>query len=176
MAFRFPSSCAPQSSAQLHDGPPAPKRGQARATAQSDWPPHCSVGPRSPAVCACAGVAKSGGLFLFPRLRTRAQEGVQGVLRATTEWFSTPTGRRRYRTQYPPPLVQATVDDQKLTKPTPSVAWTRVLLTHYTVHGTYTRAKYATLGHHAQISFLDTKYMNIMHLKPKVSDSTHSTQ
>ena len=32
-----------------------------------------------------------------------------------------------------PPPVQATVNDQKLTEPTPSVAWTRVLLTRYTV-------------------------------------------
>ena len=29
---------------------------------------------------------------------------------------------------HPPSLVQATVNDQKLTEPTPSVAWTRVLL------------------------------------------------
>ena len=31
---------------------------------------------------------------------------------------------------YPPPPVQATVNDQKLTVPTLGVAWTRVLLTH----------------------------------------------
>ena len=36
----------------------------------------------------------------------------------------------------PRPLVQATVNDQKLTDPTPSVAWTRVLLTRCTVRGT----------------------------------------
>ena len=36
----------------------------------------------------------------------------------------------------PTPLVQAAVNDQKLTEPTPSVACTRVLLTRYTVHGT----------------------------------------
>ena len=33
-------------------------------------------------------------------------------------------------TNPPPPLVQATVNDQKLTEPTPSVPWTRVLLTN----------------------------------------------
>ena len=38
--------------------------------------------------------------------------------------------------QFPPPLVQATVSDQKLTEPTHSVAWTRALLARYTVHGT----------------------------------------
>ena len=38
----------------------------------------------------------------------------------------------------PPPPVQATVNDQKLTEPTPSVAWTSVLLTRYTVHTKHT--------------------------------------
>ena len=36
----------------------------------------------------------------------------------------------------PRPPVRGTVNDQKLTEPTPSVAWTRALLARYTVHGT----------------------------------------
>ena len=37
----------------------------------------------------------------------------------------------------PPPLllVQAMVHNQKLTEPTPSVNWTRVLVVHFTVYG-----------------------------------------
>jgi len=44
----------------------------------------------------------------------------------------------RFRVFVPmvPPLVKAAVNDQKLTEPMPSVAWTRVLLTRYSVHGT----------------------------------------
>ena len=42
---------------------------------------------------------------------------------------------------YPPsPLVQATVNDQKLTEPTPSVAWTRALLRHRTTMVVATRS------------------------------------
>ena len=64
------------------------------------------------------------------------------------------------------PFVQATVNHQKLTEPTPSVAWTRVLLTRYTVHGTCEKTGCTNLktqgqsmyqGHQALISFLDTK-------------------
>ena len=66
----------------------------------------------------------------------------------------------------PPPLVHATANDQKLTEPTPSVAWTGVWLTRHTVHGTWgntwctilkAKGKLCHQSHYAQISFLDTK-------------------
>ena len=77
------------------------------------------------------------------------------------------------------------VDDQKLTGPTPRVAWTRVLLTRYTVHGTCGKTWCTSLKIKAQNMLPRpscpkapslTQNMNTTHLKPKVSDSTHSTQ
>ena len=60
---------------------------------------------------------------------------------------------------YPPPLVQATVNNQKLTEPTPRVAWTRALLTRRNLRDTRVDMMYysdkSPLG---QQSRLDTKY------------------
>ena len=85
----------------------------------------------------------------------------------------------------PPPLSKATVNDQKSTEPTRSVAWTSVLLTRYTVHGTCGRAwgtilktqgvQYAAKAIMPKSASL-TQNMTITHLRPKVSDSTHGTQ
>ena len=69
----------------------------------------------------------------------------------------------------PPPLVQATVKDQKLTEPTPSVAWTRVLLTRRNLRDTRVDMMYYSEnqeGKHATTALLanraaltqDTKY------------------
>ena len=81
----------------------------------------------------------------------------------------------------PQSLVQATVNDQKLTEPTHSVAWT----TRYTVPWYMWKdmvyycenqgAKYVTKAIMPKSASL-TQSMSIMHLKPKVSDSTQSTQ
>ena len=73
-----------------------------------------------------------------------------------------PTGEIRSTTVTPPPpafaFVQATANDQKLTEPTPSVAWTRALPTRHTVHGTCgktwcteRKTKGHTLLHHSSI-------------------------
>ena len=83
-----------------------------------------------------------------------------------------------------PPLVQATVNDQKLTEPTPSVGWTRVLLTHRNLRDTRVdmmyysenqEAKHATNALLANRAAL-TQIMNIVHLKTKASGGTHGTQ
>ena len=82
----------------------------------------------------------------------------------------------------PPPL---SVNDRKLTEPTPSVAWTRVLLMRYTVTW-YMRkdmvcssenqgATYATQAIIPQSASL-TQNMNIVRLKAQVSDTTRSTR
>ena len=60
--------------------------------------------------------------------------GYQNVASNRRQWPSTGRSKR-----HPPPLVQATVNDQKLTGPMPGIAWTRVLFTRYTVHGTCTK-------------------------------------
>ena len=66
-----------------------------------------------------------------------------------------------------PPLVQATVNDEKLTGPTPSVAWTRVLFVCCNLRDTRVdmmyysenqEVKHATYGPLGQQSCLDTKY------------------
>ena len=85
----------------------------------------------------------------------------------------------------PPPLVQAAVNDQKWTAPTPRVPWTRALLTRYTVtwyvrrdmvhHSETQGANYATKALMPQSASL-TQNRNITHLKARVSDSTRSTQ
>ena len=76
-----------------------------------------------------------------------------------------------------PPLVQTTVNDQRLTEPTPSVAWTRVLLKRYTVqcYSENQGARYATKAIMSNSASL-TQNMNIIHLEAQVSGSTHSTQ
>ena len=85
---------------------------------------------------------------------------------------------------YPPPLVQATVNDQKLTEPTPSVAWTGALLMRRYLRDTRVdtvyysenqKAKYtanALLGRRAAL----TQNMNIVHLKSNLSGSTYGIQ
>ena len=84
------------------------------------------------------------------------------------------------------PLVQATVNDQELTKPTPSAsAWTRALLKRCTVqwctwkdmvcYSENQGAKHVANAVVAESASL-TQNMRIMHLKTRVSDSTHSTQ
>ena len=84
----------------------------------------------------------------------------------------------------PPLLVQATVNDQKLTEPTPSVAWTRVLLTRRNLRDTRVHLRYysenqevkhstnALLANRAAL----TQNMNFLLLKTKVSGgSVHSS-
>ena len=80
--------------------------------------------------------------------------------------------------------LPATVNDQKWTKPTPSVAWTRALLAHRnlrdtrvdTVYYSETQAaKHATTALLANRAAL-TQDMNFVHLKTKVSGSTHGAQ
>ena len=74
----------------------------------------------------------------------------------------------------PPPLVQAKVNDQKLTEPTLSIAWTRVLLTRYSVHGTCGKTRCTILKIKGQNMLQKaimpqsaslTQNMDIMHLK-----------
>ena len=84
----------------------------------------------------------------------------------------------------PPPLVQATVNDQKLMEPTPSVAWTWALLTRRNLRDTRVDMMYYSENQeakHATNALLanrgaSTQNMNFVHLKTKVSDSTHATQ
>ena len=81
------------------------------------------------------------------------------------------------------PLVQAKVNDQKLTEPTLSIAWTRVLLTRYSVHGTCAKTRCTILKikgqHMLQKAIMPqsaslTQNMDIMHLKTQVSDTSHT--
>ena len=84
---------------------------------------------------------------------------------------------------YHPPLVQATVNDQSLTEPTPGVAWTRVLLPprnlrdtrvdmmYYSQNQEVKHATHALLANRAAL----TQNMNFVLLKSKVSGSTHGT-
>ena len=90
----------------------------------------------------------------------------------------------KYLSPPPRPPVQTTVNDQKLTEPTPSVAWTRALLTRHCAvymrkHMAYDSenqgAKCATKAIMPQSAAM-TQNMNITPLKPKVSDSRHGTQ
>ena len=66
----------------------------------------------------------------------------------------------------PPPFVQAAVDDQKLTEPTPGVAQTWALPVRRTVHGTRaivvccseSQGETCCKCHHCRMECLDTKY------------------
>ena len=84
----------------------------------------------------------------------------------------------------PPPLVQATVNDQKLRKPTPSVAWTSVLFTrrnlrdarvHLMYYSENQDSKHAANGLLTNRAAL-TPNMNFLLLNTNVSRSTHGTQ
>ena len=83
-----------------------------------------------------------------------------------------------------PPLIQATVNDQKVTEPTPNVAWTRVLLARRNLRDTRVDMMYCSENQeakHATNALLAnraawTQNMNFMLLKTKVSRSTHGTQ
>ena len=85
---------------------------------------------------------------------------------------------------YTPCLVQATVNDQKLMEPTPSVPWTRVLLTRRNLRDTRVDMMYYSENQevqHATNALLAnraalTQNMNFRLLKTKVSESTHFTQ
>ena len=80
----------------------------------------------------------------------------------------------------PPPLVQATGDDQKGAEPAPSVAWTRALRACHTAHGARDAvfdsetqgAQYATQAIKPKAASL-TQNMSITHPKAKASDRTH---
>ena len=82
----------------------------------------------------------------------------------------------------PPPLVQATVNDQKLTEATPSVAWIRVLLTRRNLHDTRVDMMYYSEDQEPYLKTLLvnratlTQNMNFVLLKTKVSGSTQGTQ
>ena len=84
----------------------------------------------------------------------------------------------------PPPLVQAMANDQKLTEPAPSVAWTRVLLPRCNLCDSRVDMMYYSEGQevqHATNALLAnraalTQNMNFVLLKTKVSGSTHGTQ
>ena len=85
--------------------------------------------------------------------------------------------------EHPPRPVQATVNDQNLTEPAPSVAWTRVLLprrnlrdtrvdtTYYSENREAKHATNALLANRAAL----TQKMNFELLKTKASGSTHGT-